>query len=257
MTVTIPAALQPVLGSKYPHRPRILYLLKRQVGVSDDAFEAALRGWRQQWSYDVSFGSLVARAGVGMADQQEVISARFRAGGIEVQPYDGYVSLDLECYAPSEADFDRLFGIAKGCLDLLDGVIDKVGTLAVAGVTNMVIPGCGPLSMILELDRVQSFTLEEYNHWWVHHGDDHRRFNPAQLGYNQLHNAPEFNALAAAAAGVSTTPLCVFDIMYLADVHDGFPKPGGRSEEEARAMSMEIGQHVSFAAVNGSYFKEV
>lgn len=257
MAVSIPAALQPVLGSKYPHRPRILYLLKRREGVSDDAFEAALGGWRQQWPYDVSFGSLVARAGVGITDQQEVISGRFRAGGIEVEPYDGYVSLDLECYAPTEADFACLFDSAKGCLDSLDGVIDKAETIAVAGVTNMVIPGTGPITMILVLDRVQSFTLEEYNHWWVHHSDDHRRFNPAQLGYNQLHNAPEFNALAAAAAGTTTTPLCVFDIMYLADLHDGFPKPGGRSEEEARAMSMEIGQHVSFKTVNGSYFKEV
>ena len=73
----------------------------------------------------------------------------------------------------------------------------------------------------------------------------------------QLHNAPEFNKLAADAAGVTTTTQCVVDIMYLADVDDGFPKPGGRSEEEARAVSIEIGTHVSFAAASGSYFREL
>lgn len=257
LTMTVPAALEPVLANIYPHRPRVLYILKKRAEVDDASFVDALRAWRTQWPVEVGFGSVVVRAGAAIADQQEVISGRFRAGGIEVATYDGYVSIDLECYAPTPSDFARLFEIAKGCLDLLDAVIDKPGTVAFGGVTNMVIPGNGPLTMILVLDRVPTLSLEDYNSWWVHHSDDHRRFNPAQLGYNQLHNAPEFNALAAEAAGVAATTQCVVDIMYLADIHDGFPKPGGRSAEEARAMSIEIGTHVSFAAVSGSYFKEL
>lgn len=257
MSLTIPAALEPVLGNIYPHRPRVLYILKKRADVNDTDFAAALHAWRCQWPVEIGFGSVVVRAGAAMMDQQEVISGRFRAGGIEVSPYDGYVSLDLECYAPTATDFERLFDLAKGCLHSLEGVIDKAATIAFGGVTNMVIPGNGPLTMILVLDRVDGLSLEDYNAWWVHHSDDHRRFNPAQLGYNQLHNAPEFNALAAQAAGVTTTTLCVVDIMYLADVHDGFPKPGGRSAEDARAMSVEIGTHVSFATVCGSYFNEL
>lgn len=257
MSLTIPAALQPVLGSKYPHRPRLMFILRKAEGVSHAAFTQALGAWRQQWGFAVEFGSIIARAGAAMLAEQEQINSRFGAGGLVVQPYDGYASLDLECYAPTEADFERLLGIAKGCLDTLDAVIDKPGTVALAGVSNMVIPGAAPLSMILVLDRPESLTLEEYNTWWVHHADDHRRFNPAQVGYYQMHITKEFNEAAAQAAGVGTMKQCVIDFMCLGDLADAFPKPGGRTEEEGRALSADIAKHVSFASVSGSFFKEV
>ena len=257
MSVTIPEALKPALNSKYPHRPRLQFILRKHPDASREDFAQGLRAWRQQWPFGVEFGSIVARAGAAMVEEQERISGRFRLGGIEVAPYDGYVSLDIENYEPTEADFERLLGLANGCLDSLDAVIDRSSTIAVAGVANLVIPGGAPLAMILVLDRPAALTLEEYNAWWVHHADDHRRFNPAQVGYHQLHIAPEFNAAAAKAAGVGTMSQCVIDFMYLGHLRDAFPKEGERSAEESRALSADIAKHVSFASVSGSFFQEV
>lgn len=257
MTIAIPAALQPVLGSIYPHRPRVLYILRKRAGASREAFAGALRGWRESWGYAVAPGSIAARAGAAMVEEQQQIDGRFGAGGMEVTAFDGYVSLDLECYEPGAEDFARLFDTAKGCLDSLAEVADLAQSVALAGVANLVIPGGGPMSMILVLDRLPSLSLEEYNAWWVHHADDHRRFNPAQTGYHQLHIAPEFNEAAARAAGTTTMPQCIIDIMYLGHLRDAFPKPGERSEAESKALNADIGKHVSFAGVSGSFFQEL
>ncbi len=257
MPTTIPEALRPALNSAYPHRPRLLFLLRRRPEASLEAFEQALGNWRRRWPHGVDFGSVVARAGAQIVKQQAAMSARFSAGGAEVSAFDGYVSLDLESYAPTAADFDKLFGLAKGCLDSLRDVVDLAGTIALAGVVTLVIPGGAPLSMILLLDRPKTLTLEQYNSWWIHHGDDHRRLNPAQVGYHQLHIAPEFNAAAAKAAGVSTTDRCIIDVMYLGSLGDAFSKPGDRSAEESRALAADIGAHVSMASVGASFFKEL
>ena len=257
MSLTIPKALLPVLSSKYPHRPRLLFILRKHPEAGAEAFAKALRDWRRGWEFDVVFGSLVARAGVAMVEEQEAISGRFRAGGTEVTAFDGYVSLDIENYAPSPADFEQLFRLAATCLDALDPVIDRAGTIALAGIANLPIPGSAPLSMLLVLDRPVELTLEEYNAWWVRHADDHRRFNPGQVGYHQLHIATEFNALAASAAGVATMPQCVIDFRCLGSLDDAFPKAGERSVEESRALSADIAAHVSFASVGGSFFTEV
>jgi len=218
MTGTLPAALSPVLNSRYPHKPRQLFMLRRYTSSSAADFAAGLRAWCRRWPVEVGFGSVVARTGTTMAERQESFSGNFRAGGAEVNSFDGYASLDLECYDPSAADFATLLAAAKGCLDLLDGLIDPATSFALAGIANLVIPCHAP--------------LEEYKAWWNHHADDHRRFNPAQPGYSQLHIAPELNATAAAAAGIGTIPHCVIDIMYHADLGDAFPKPGARSVED-------------------------
>jgi hypothetical protein len=255
--VTLPDTLMPVLESPYPHRPRLLFLLKRRQDVSHEIFEQALGDWRRQRQGDVGFGSVVARAGVAIPGEQELINARFRAGGTEVTTIDAYVSLDLESYEPTAADFETLISAPDGCFDALGEAINPAESVAFAGIANLVIPGVAPLAMILLLDRAQRLSIAQYNEWWVRHGDDHRRLNPAQVGYHQLHIAPELNALAAAAAGVSTTDQCVIDVMYLGRLRDAFPRVGNRSKEEERALAADIGAHVSMATVSGSFLREV
>ena len=61
MSLTIPKALLPVLSSKYPHRPRLLFILRKHPEAGAEAFAKALRDWRRGWEFDVVFGSLVAR----------------------------------------------------------------------------------------------------------------------------------------------------------------------------------------------------
>jgi hypothetical protein len=255
--VTLPDALLPVLESPYPHRPRLLFLLKRRPAVSRETFEQALRDWRRQRHVNVGFGGVVVRAGVVIPEDQELISARFRAGGTEVTTLDAYVSFDLESYEPTAADFETLISASEGFSSALGNAIDSAESVAFAGIANLVIPGVAPLAMILLLDRTEGLSVEQYNEWWVRHGDDHRRLNPAQVGYHQLHIAPELNALAAAAAGVSTTDQCVIDVMYLGRLRDAFPRVGNRSKEEERALAADIGAHVSMATVSGSFLREV
>jgi hypothetical protein len=257
--VTLPAALLPVLKSPYPHRPRLLFLLKRRQDVSHETFEQALLDWRRQRQVDVGFGGVAVRAGVVIPEEQELINARFRAGGTEVKTIDAYVSLDLESYEPTAADFETLISASGGCFGVLTDSINPAESVAFAGIANLVIPGVAPRAMILLLDRAQGLSIEQYNEWWVRHGDDHRRLNPAQVGYHQLHVAPELNAAAAAAAavGVSTTDQCVIDVMYLGRLRDAFPTVGNRSREEERALSADIAAHVSMATVTGSFMREL
>ncbi len=254
MPLTIPNALMPALKSRYLHRPRALFVLRRRPNVSHEAFEQALRDWRLQKKFGAS---IIVQAGAARVEDQEFISGRFRLGGINVTPLDGYISLDVESYDPTPADFETLFKATEGCLDTLANVIDPAESIAFAGVANMVIPGIAPISMILILDRVKGLTLEQYNEWWATpHGDDHRRLNLTQIGYYQIHVAPEFNALAAKAAGVATTERCIVDIMYLARLKDAFSNLDPASEE-ARAFNIDIGAHVSMATVSGSFMQEL
>ncbi len=257
MPLIVPDALAPVLKSRYPHRPRALFLLRQQPDASAESFRDALRDWRRQRAFEVGPGSIVARAGAAMVEEQELISGRFRRRGVEVTPVDGYVSLDIESYEPTADDFETLLGEADGCLDSLVDVIDPAGSIALAGVANLVIPGVAPLSMILILDRAEGISLEQYNEWWVRHGDDHRRANPAQVGYHQVHIAPELNVRAAEAAGVSTTEHCVIDFMCLGRLQDAFSAGGEQSRDDARALAADIAAHVSFATVTGSLMHEL
>jgi hypothetical protein len=192
-----------------------------------------------------------------MSDMQDSLNAQFASAAAEVTPIDGYVSLDLECYDPTPADFIALFDAADGCLDMLADVADLPNSAALAGVANLAIPGQAPLSMILMLNRRSEMSVRQYNEWWVRHGDDHRRTNPAQVGYHQLHIAPEFNALMAAATGTAVTDQCVIDIMYLGSLRDAIPVQADPSSDEARALSADIGKHVSFASVHGSFMHEL
>jgi hypothetical protein len=252
-----PDELLPVLQSPYPHRPRLLFLLRRQADVSREAFQQALRDWRRQRHFHVEFGSLVVRAGVAMVEEQELLRARFQAGGAEVTAFDAYASFDLESYDPSLADFEALTKAADGCFDSLGSKIDRAESIAFAGIANLVIPGVAPLSMILLLDRTPGLSIEQYNEWWVRHGHDHRRLNPTQVGYHQVHVAPELNALVAEAAGVQTTDRCVIDLMYLGHLGDAFPPRGDRSRDEERALATDIAAHVSMASVSGSFMREL
>lgn len=257
MQLSLPETLQPALGSIYPRRPRILYLLRRRPDAAREAFEVAVGEWRQAWPHGVAAGALIARAGVAITEREEDVTSRFRPAGTEVVPIDGYVSLDLESYAPTAADFKVLFHAAHGCLDALDAVVDRAGTIALAGVASLPIPGYAPHSMILLLDRVPSLSRLQYNQWWVRHGDDHRRGFPAQAGYHQLHTDPAFNARAAEVAGTSTTDMCITDLMYIGDLDDAFASVIDPNSTDGQAIGADIGSHVSVAKVTGSLFKEV
>lgn len=257
MQLSLPETLQPALESIYPRRPRILYLLRRRPDAPREAFEVALGQWRQARPFSVEAGALIARAGVAITERQEDINSRFRPAGTQVVPIDGYVSLDLENYAPTAADFKVLFQAAQGCLDALDAVVDRVDTIALAGIANLPIPGYAPQSMILLLDRVPSLSRLQYNQWWMRHGDDHRRGFPAQAGYHQLHTDHAFNARAAEAAGTSTTEMCIVDLMYLGDLDDAFASVIDPASADGQAIGADIGSHVSVARVTGSLFKEV
>jgi hypothetical protein len=256
MSLSIPAALKPALTSKYPHRPRVLFVLRRRAETSQATFERALRDWRRQRIVDVDFGAVIARAGAAMVDLQGDLGEQFRASGADVTAVDGYVSLDLECYEPTGDDFATLFTAAEGCLRSLRHVIDPSESIALAGVANLTIPGFAPLSLILLLDRLPGLSVEQYNQWWVRHGEDHRRSNLAQAGYHQLHVAPEFNALIADRTGTATTDRCVIDVMYLSKPGDAIPSdpPCG---DEARELAADIGAHVAFASVSGSFMREL
>ena len=251
---TIPNALAPVMTSQYLHRPRALFVLRRRPDVSQKAFEQALCDWRRQKKFGAG---IIAQAGAAMVEDQEIINGFFRPGGVEVMAIDGYVSLDVASYDPIPSDFETLLKAADGCLDTLKDVIVPAESIAYAGISNLGIPGVAPISMIMILDRVKGLTLEQYNEWWATpHGDDHRRLNLTQIGYYQIHVAPEFNALAAKAAGVATTERCIVDIMYLARLKDAFSNLDPASEE-ARAFNIDIGAHVSMATVSGSFMQEL
>lgn len=257
MSITIPDTLDPVRNSRYPHRPRVLFLLRRRPDSSAEAFERAVRMWRTEREQGFGFGSITARAGVAMQEEQEAISGLFRRSGTEVVPIDGYVSFDLQSYAPAAADFEMIFQAAEGCLDTLRDVIVPAESIAYAGIANLVIPGVAPTSMILILNRTERISLKEYNEWWVRHADDHRQDNPGQAGYHQLHIDPGLNAMAARAAGVSTSDCCIVDMMYVGRIESAFSRGAGRSAEEARRLSADITAHVSRASVSGSFMKEV
>lgn len=259
MALDIPADLAPALGSRYPHRPRVLYLLRRRPEVGAEALEQALTRWRAERPSGVVAGSLLARAGIATDERQEDISGRFLAAGpdVEFTAYDGYVSLDLESFAPIADDFESLLAAAKGVLDSLDDVVDRSASVALAGVVNLVIGGHGPLAMVLQLDRAPHLSVEQFNEWWMRHGDDHRRWFLGQVGYHQLHIAPELNVRAAEAAGTATTDLCVTDIMYLGDLDDAFASTIDRSSEDAKVLSADIAANTSMARSGGTFFREV
>lgn len=257
MALTIPETLEPVLGSIYPLRPRLLYLLRKRATASPEALETALAQWRRDQPYGVATGGQLARAGVAIAERQQDVDGRFRPAGAEVTPVDGYISIDLEIYAPAATDFERLLDLANGVLHSLDVVVDRKQSIALAGIASLPIPGFAPFSMILHLDRPTSLTWLQYNTWWVHHGDDHRAAFPTQAGYHQLHTDPGFNTRAAQAAGTSTSDLCITDIMYLGDLKDAFANMMDKASENARRVQAEISANVAFTKVIGGLFKEV
>ena len=245
---TIPNALAPVMTSQYLHRPRALFVLRRRPDVSQKTFEQALSDWRRQKKFGAG---IIAQAGAAMVEDQEIINGFFRPGGVEVMAIDGYVSLDVASYDPIPSDFETLLKAADGCLDTLKDVIVPAESIAYAGISNLGIPGVAPISMIMILDRVKGLTNERYNEWWIRHADDHRRVNPTQLGYYQLHVAPEFNAVAAKAAGVSTTDHCIIDHMHLLRLQDAFPQ--GNPLE----IFPDMFDYVSRATVSSSFMREL
>lgn len=254
MSNTLPSLLQPVLASNYPLRPRLLFLLQRQSGATVEQFEQALIRCREQFPAAVSAGSIIARAGIRIEEEQVFIGKIFQ--GAPVAPIDGYLALDLESYVPNDADFERLLDLARTCLEPASGVIDLPQSTVYAGIVNLAIPGYAPIAMILILNHAAHLTQLQYNEWWVHHGDDHRQMNRGQAGYHQLHSAPEYNDLAAKASGASASEQRIIDMMYLGDIKHAV-SAGDPDSADTQRVGAEIGQHVGFSGLRGSFFREL
>lgn len=255
MSNTLPPLLQPVLASNYPLRPRLLFLLQRQAGATVEQFEQALTRCRRQFPADaVATGAVIARAGIRIEEEQAFIGKIFR--GAPVAPIDGYLALDLESYAPSDADFERLIALAKTALEPASGVIDLPQSTVYAGIVNLAIPGYAPIAMILLLNHAAHLTQLQYNEWWVHHGDDHRQMNRGQVGYHQLHSAPEYNDRAAQASGAKASEQRIIDMMYLGDIKYAV-SAGDPESPDTKRVGAEIGQHVGFNGLRGSFFREL
>jgi hypothetical protein len=254
----IPAALTPALEGPYSHRPRVAYILRRKPEASAEAFAKGLAEWRREHDNGVGVGAISARAGAAIPDAHDRLVAIFGDFADRVTSIDGYVSLDLESYEPSPEDFDVLFEAAGGCLNALADVVDPTESFAAAGVANLVIPGVGPFSRILMLERKEGLTMQEYYEWWVEHAADERLLNPSRLGYHQLYHHPDLNAIAARVAGTAAWGEGQMAMAYVSSLEDVPPPARYRaSEEQLQEYRESVSSKVDFSNVLGSYMREL
>jgi hypothetical protein len=215
--MTLPPTLAPALQSRFPCKWRALFGLYAAPGLDPTAFEAGLTSWARSTSGRLGLGM---RAGVRIAGSepllQEAIGGRV---GEVIAPLDGYLTVDVEQYEPTEDDFLALLGAIRRLAHEMDGLVDPSRSFAMAGLANLVLPGEGPTSMILMCAHRPGVEPVDTNAWWCSFGDVVRRgVSRHMLGYHQVQCDADLSAQAAAASGFAPTAFDLGDLVYLTDV---------------------------------------
>ncbi len=211
---SLPDVLAPAAQSRFRHRARALLGLFAAPGVSLDALRTALIDWQRGRSAQPRE---LLRVGVRIAgtegDLQESVGSYF---GETITPLDGFVTVDVDVDQPGLAELDALVARLESIGDQLAGVVDRERSFAMAGLVNLVLAGDGPFAMILMCTHHPDVELVDAHEWWCSFGEvKHAAGQGHTIGYHQVQCDPELSSRAARAAGLSTTPFDLGDLVYL------------------------------------------
>jgi hypothetical protein len=215
--MTLPPTLVPARESRFPCKWRALFGLYAAPGVDLAAFEEGLTGWAHAQERETGHWS---RAGVRIAGSEPLLQEAIgdRVGEL-IEPLDGYLSVDIEHYEPTDGDLVTLLEAVGNLAAGMDGFVDVARSFAMAGLANLVLAGEGPMSMMLMCAHQPEVDPADTNAWWCSFGDVVRMgVSRHMLGYHQVQCDGELSAQAAAASGFATTTFDLGDLVYLTDV---------------------------------------
>ncbi|MDB5686938.1 MAG: hypothetical protein JWR77_1527 [Rhizorhabdus sp.] len=164
-------------------RSKIKLLLTRRDGVTNGQIEARLAGictdLVARASDDLSFLRAYA---VPDADLYQTAAGAFDAAD---RPFDTLMDIILDGPGP-----ERLVPLFDGMAATLADLIDPARSAALAGTEHPILPGNGPLLVIIANRRLPRFTHDGFIRYWIdYHGPFAREHTPPEvgLGYRQFH----------------------------------------------------------------------
>lgn len=184
---------------------RIKLLLCRHAGIDDDRLEAALATEAMRLEAELSTTPEVRRA-YAIRDESfhKVAAGAFDAAS---RPFDAIMDITTA----DAGDLDRLADRLAGLSGRLDGLVEPAVSGVLGGVEHVIIPGGGPVMVVIANRRLPRFTHEGFLDYWLdYHGPFAREHTPPEIGfrYTQFHADPVLSRRLAQATGFG---LCDFD----------------------------------------------
>ncbi|MDB6061646.1 MAG: hypothetical protein JWM78_1749 [Verrucomicrobiaceae bacterium] len=163
-------------------RPKIKLLFVYRDGVADAAFDAALT--RQTVRLQQHFeGRLEFCRAYRVRDEElkHVAAGAFDEG----RPFDAMLEI-----VGDNIDFNKLVGLCEGLGQRLQTLIEPEASAALAGSEHIILPGDGPLLVLIANRRLPNYTHAGFLKYWIeYHGPFAREHTPPDAGlfYRQFH----------------------------------------------------------------------
>jgi hypothetical protein len=164
-------------------RSKIKLLFMCRDGVGEAAMEAALA--REAEHLQQSFAGRLSfcRAHRVRDDELKHLAAgAFDAG----RPFDAMMEVVID----GAGDFNRLIAQCEGLAQRLGALIEPAASAALAGSEHVILPGDGPLLVLIANRRLPGFTHKAFIDYWLdYHGPFAREHTPPDAGlfYRQFH----------------------------------------------------------------------
>jgi len=176
-------------------RSKIKLLFRRRDGVDDALLEHRLAAEAGRLEAATTEPLSFCR-GYAVADEEllHIAAGAFDAAD---RPFDAMMEI-----AVPEDGLDILIDLLDGFGERLADCIDPSASAALAGTEHVILPGSGPMFVLIANRRLPSFTHDAFLEYWLNsHGPFTRRHTPPEIGfrYRQFHTsvAPTSQLLAA------------------------------------------------------------
>jgi hypothetical protein len=176
-------------------RSKIKLLFRRRDGVDDARLEQRLAAEAARLEAATKEPLSFCR-GYAVADAEllHIAAGAFDAAD---RPFDAM----MEIVVPQKA-LDDVIDLLDGLGARLADYVDASASAALAGVEHVILPGSGPMFVLIANRRLPSFTHDAFLDYWLNsHGPFTRTHTPPEIGfrYRQFHTsvAPTNRLLAA------------------------------------------------------------
>src|SRR5690606_3406695 len=180
-------------------RFKIKLLLASQPGSDEAALTAALATEVERLQQHCA-GRLTPQVGFRLRDDEV---ARVAAGAFdEGRPFDAMLEIVADA-----ADFSALLDACEGFAQRLNDVVDAAGSVALAGSEHVILPGSGPLLVLIANRRLRALSHADFLEYWLdYHGPFAREHTPPEAGlrYRQFHTDEDATARLLRATGLGS-----------------------------------------------------
>jgi hypothetical protein len=164
-------------------RPKLTLMLSRRDGVDAGDLDQAMA--TEAARLDAAYPHRLSHArALRLHDEplEQIAAGEFSAG----TPFDGLMAVALD----EGGDVISLSARLEGFSDRLKGLIDPKRSGVMAGSEHVVLPGAGPLLVLINNRRLPNFDHDGFiDYWFKYHGPFAREHTPPDVGlrYRQFH----------------------------------------------------------------------